>query len=97
MLAHFSPRRQQGISWKQLVALEPRFAEEEQKLLAARRLSPRQFETTARSVRRRISTLVGWAAVRRDPVLRSADAYHVALDRLLNITKQSHLRPRRAG
>ena len=97
MLAHVHVHRQQGISWKQLTALEPRLADEEQRLLSARRLSHRDFEATARSVRRRVSSLVGWASGRRDPILRSADAYHVAVDRLLTITKQSHRRLRRAG
>lgn len=30
-----------------------------------------------------IGRLVGWTANRLDPVLRSSDAYHIALDRLL--------------
>lgn len=96
MLAHVHIGRQH-VSWKLLVSLEPRLEDEEQKLLAARRLSERAFKATAQLVRKRLSTLVGWASVRRDPVLRSSDAYHVALDRLLTITKQPHPRLGRVG
>jgi hypothetical protein len=79
-------------SWMLLTILEPRLLLEERKLIEAKRLSNRAFQATFRSVRQRISQFVGWASGRRDPVLRSSDAYHAAIDRMLTIAQQSHRR-----
>ena len=76
-------------AWEILTILEPRLLDLERALLDARNLPQAEVEVVFRLVRKRVAELVGWSSGRRHPVLRTSDAYHVVIDRLLTIAWES--------
>jgi hypothetical protein len=88
ILPHEKRDGQWFVAWETLARLDPRLLDTEQTLIRALSLPSAEFAQAFRVVRLRISELVGWSSGRRHPVLRSANAYHIAVDRMIAIAQR---------
>jgi len=80
---HYLPPRRPAPTWPELRYRDPRLGDLERRILAARLLSKTRFTAERRAVRRELARLVGWSAESRDVILATSDAWHVALNHLL--------------
>jgi len=78
----------QQVRYSELRRLDPRIEALRQKLLAARGRNRRAFSRVHRQVRSELMKLVGWSCQSRNPILRSADAWHTALAAIARIRRQ---------